>query len=85
MQTVQKWEKCLTLISEIIDEWQSVQRKYLYLEGIFVGGDIRVQLPEEAKKFDDIDRRFKRVSWGLFVNQVRSILKHRISDNERLC
>lgn len=62
MGTVQKWEKCLTLVSEIIDEWLNSQRKWLYLEGIFVGGDIREQLPEEARKFDDIDKGFRRVS-----------------------
>ncbi|KOB71862.1 putative Ciliary dynein heavy chain, partial [Operophtera brumata] len=44
------WERRLSLISEIIEEWLATQRKWLYLEGIFVGGDIRVQLPEEAKK-----------------------------------
>lgn len=39
----------------------ATQRKWLYLEGIFVGGDIRQQLPEEAKKFDDIDKSFRKV------------------------
>lgn len=39
-----------------------VQRKWMYLESIFIGGDIRAQLPEEAKKFDDIDKVFKKVS-----------------------
>lgn len=34
----------------------------MYLESIFIGGDIRSQLPEEAKKFDNIDRVFKRAS-----------------------
>lgn len=38
-----------------------VQRKWMYLEGIFIGGDIRSQLPEEAKKFDQIDKMFKKV------------------------
>lgn len=39
-----------------------VQRKWMYLESIFIGGDICSQLPEEAKKFDNIDRIFKKVS-----------------------
>ena len=39
-----------------------VQRKWMYLEGIFIGGDIRSQLPEEAKKFDGIDKTFKKVA-----------------------
>lgn len=62
MNTVRKWEKNLMLISEIIDEWLAMQRKWLYLEGIFIGGDIREQLPEEARKFDEIDKSFRRVS-----------------------
>lgn len=58
---VQKWEKSLSVIGEVIDEWLSVQRKWMYLEGIFVGGDIRGQLPDEARKFDDIDKAFRRM------------------------
>ena len=38
-----------------------VQRKWMYLEGIFIGGDIRAQLPEEANRFDIIDKMFKKV------------------------
>jgi len=34
----------------------------MYLEGIFVSGDIRAQLPDEAKKFDQIDKTFRRVN-----------------------
>lgn len=41
--------------------WYTVQRKWMYLESIFVGAeDIRLQLPEEAKKFDTIDKAFKQ-------------------------
>ncbi|CAG9765840.1 unnamed protein product [Ceutorhynchus assimilis] len=58
---VQKWEKTLAHIGEVIDEWLAVQRKWLYLEGIFVGGDIRAQLPDEAKKFDEIDKFFRKI------------------------
>lgn len=66
MASVQKWEKCLTLVSEIIEEWLATQRKWLYLEGIFIGGDIRDQLPDEARQFDDIDRTFRRVNESIF-------------------
>ncbi len=40
-----------------------VQRKWMYLEGIFLAGDIRSQLPEEAKRFDQIDKVFKKVRY----------------------
>ncbi|XP_041985040.1 dynein axonemal heavy chain 10 [Aricia agestis] len=61
LSVVQTWERKLSLISEVIEEWLMTQRKWLYLEGIFVGGDIRTQLPEEAKKFDDIDRSYRKI------------------------
>lgn len=63
LETVQNWERTLALVSEIIDEWINAQRKWLYLEGIFIGGDIRAQLPEEARKFDDLDKFYRRVSY----------------------
>ncbi|XP_061907302.1 dynein axonemal heavy chain 10-like isoform X2 [Entelurus aequoreus] len=59
--TIQQWEKDLSLISETIEVWLLVQRKWMYLESIFIGGDISSQLPEEAKKFDNIDKRFKDI------------------------
>lgn len=42
--------------------WMLVQRKWMYLESIFIGGDIRAQLPTETKKFDKLDQYFKEVS-----------------------
>ncbi|XP_067084612.1 dynein axonemal heavy chain 10 [Osmerus mordax] len=61
LTTVQQWEKSLSMISEVIEVWMLVQRKWMYLESIFIGGDIRSQLPEEAKKFDNIDKMFKKI------------------------
>lgn len=39
-----------------------VQRKWMYLESIFISGDIRAQLPAEAKRFDRLDQQFKEVN-----------------------
>ncbi|KAK3924935.1 Dynein heavy chain 10, axonemal [Frankliniella fusca] len=61
LPVVQKWEHNLAVIGEVLEEWTSVQRKWLYLEGIFVEGDIRHQLPEEAKKFDSIDASYRKI------------------------
>ncbi|CAH1233746.1 DNAH10 [Branchiostoma lanceolatum] len=61
LNTVQNWEKGLSLISEVVEVWMVVQRKWMYLESIFLAGDIRSQLPEEAKKFDAIDKMFKKI------------------------
>ncbi|XP_050455387.1 dynein axonemal heavy chain 10 [Cataglyphis hispanica] len=61
LSSVQKWERTMHTISEVLEVWTELQRKWLYLEGIFVGGDIRFQLPDETKKFDDIDQAFKKI------------------------
>jgi dynein heavy chain len=66
---VQKWEKTLSFVSEVIDGWLSVQRKWLYMEAIFVGKDVRQEFPEEARKFDHIDMTFRKV----FTDFVREI------------
>ena len=59
---VRKWEKSLNIVAECLEIWFTVQRKWAYLEGIFIGAeDIRMQLPEEAKKFDAIDKAFKTI------------------------
>jgi dynein heavy chain len=59
---VRQWEQKLSLISEAIEVWMLVQRKWMYLESIFVGSDdIRHQLPQEAKRFDTIDRAWQSI------------------------
>jgi len=42
--------------------WLLVQRKWMYLESIFIGSDdIRNQLPQEAKRFDVIDKAWLKI------------------------
>ena len=87
LNTVQNWEKSLSLISEVLDVWMVVQRKWMYLEGIFIGGDIRSQLPEEAKKFDNIDKTFKKIMTETHKTPLIKASCHaqnRLSDLENL-
>jgi dynein heavy chain len=44
-----------------MDEWLLVQRKWLYMEGIFLGDCVRQELLEEARKFGGIDMEFRKV------------------------
>ncbi|CAJ1068269.1 LOW QUALITY PROTEIN: dynein heavy chain 10%2C axonemal [Xyrichtys novacula] len=84
---IQQWEKDLSLISETIEVWLLVQRKWMYLESIFIGGDIRSQLPEEAKKFDKIDQRFRDImSETVRVPNIRKscLVPNRLTDLQAL-
>eukprot|EP00798_Chlamydomonas_sp_ICE-L_P031817 gene31817-7021_t len=59
---VRAWEQKLSLIGECIEVWMFVQRKWMYLESIFIGSDdIRLQLPQEAKRFDTIDKAWQKI------------------------
>ena len=62
MTDLRTWEQSLNHINETISVWMIVQRKWMYLEGIFIqSADIRLQLPEPAKKFDRVDLNFKKI------------------------
>ena len=58
---VEEWEKKLVLISDILDEWLYCQRNWMYLENIFNAEDIQKQLPEETRKFFQVDKFWKEI------------------------
>ena len=39
----------------------TVQRQWMYLENIFLGEDIRKQLPRESAEFDGINKTWKEI------------------------
>eukprot|EP00961_Rhodomonas_salina_P021880 294642-Rhodomonas_salina.4 len=71
---VRAWEKRLSLIGEVLEAWMVVQRKWQYLESIFVGSDdIRLQLPEAAKRFERIDTAWMQIM--MTTHKERNVVK----------
>eukprot|EP01054_Gregarina_sp_Poly1_P003174 Gregarina_sp_Poly_1__3173@NODE_18_length_21885_cov_39_980383_g16_i0_p1_GENE_NODE_18_length_21885_cov_39_980383_g16_i0NODE_18_length_21885_cov_39_980383_g16_i0_p1_ORF_typecomplete_len4767_score865_14AAA_6/PF12774_7/1_5e149AAA_6/PF12774_7/8_3e02AAA_6/PF12774_7/9_7DHC_N2/PF08393_13/4_2e02DHC_N2/PF08393_13/9_6e02DHC_N2/PF08393_13/4_6e02DHC_N2/PF08393_13/2_6e02DHC_N2/PF08393_13/1_9e118AAA_8/PF12780_7/2_6e03AAA_8/PF12780_7/5_6e02AAA_8/PF12780_7/7_5AAA_8/PF12780_7/2_2e91DHC_N1/PF08385_12/1_1e85DHC_N1/P len=50
------WDDKLSRLRGLLDVWLEVQRKWLYLEGVFTGSaDIQALLPSDFSKFKEID------------------------------
>ncbi|KDO30766.1 hypothetical protein SPRG_04667 [Saprolegnia parasitica CBS 223.65] len=77
-ESAENWEEKLTRVRSIFDFWIDVQRRWVYLEGIFFGSaDIKQQLPKEYARFQSVDNEFvstmKRVTHKPLILEVSSI------------
>lgn len=77
-EKVEAWEKRLGLLNETLDEWVAVQRNWMYLETIFCAEDIQKQLPEEAAKFQAVDKMWK-ASRSDFEGNTRKSIFHGVT------
>lgn len=60
LEIVTNWQRKLGTVDVVLNTWLDVQKKWQALESIFVGSaDIRVQLPEDSKRFDAINADFQ--------------------------
>ena len=75
---IEPWKDKLENIRLLLNEWVDVQRKWVYLEGIFFGSaDIKNELPGDYNKFQTIDNEFtslmKRVTSKPYILEVITI------------
>ena len=58
-EEIQSWNDRLETLQAILDVWVNVQKKWVYLEGLFFGSsDISQQLPKQYGKFRNINSTF---------------------------
>ena len=51
----------LTILQDVLDEWLQCQRQWLYLEPIFSSEDINRQLPVEGKRYQTMERMWRKI------------------------
>ncbi|XP_073412523.1 dynein axonemal heavy chain 8 [Dendrobates tinctorius] len=58
---IRSWIHKLSMSFDVLEEWLLVQTLWIYLEAVFVSGDIASQLPQEVKRFQSIDKTWMKV------------------------
>ncbi|XP_063230049.1 dynein axonemal heavy chain 8-like [Bacillus rossius redtenbacheri] len=75
---IQKWMNMLSSTFEILETWIQVQNLWVYLEAVFMAGDIAKQLPNEARRFQMIDRNW--VELMRHAREVRNVVTCCVGD-----
>ncbi|KAF0288035.1 Dynein heavy chain 1, axonemal [Amphibalanus amphitrite] len=86
-ERIAQWEKKLMLVQDVFDEWVACQRAWLYLEPIFSSDDISRQLPVESKRYNTMEKTWKKIMKKALENQQVMELcpDQRLLDNLRDC
>ena len=59
--SLQSWVQKLATVSEVTEQWLAVQFLWMYLEAVFSSGDIAKQLPQESRRFSQIDKTWTTI------------------------
>lgn len=52
---------CMARPQDVMEEWAICQKSWLYLEPIFSSDDIMRQLPVEGKRYQTMDRTWRKI------------------------
>lgn len=56
----------------MLEEWLNCQRSWLYLEPIFSSEDINRQLPVESKRYQTMERIWRKIMKNAYENREAS-------------
>ena len=59
------WDVRLGTLRLVLESWIEVQRKWVYLRGIFKSPDIKAQLPTQTSKFRSVDKEITALAKGV--------------------
>ncbi|KAF8278750.1 Inner arm dynein 5-1 [Trypanosoma cruzi] len=78
-ERVEEWIRNLRLVDDVIDEWITLQKNWMYLEFIFSSDDIKAQLPEESAQFTATDELFRTLT--MRANAAKNVYQICTSNN----
>uniref|UniRef100_A0A8C5ZKT2 Dynein axonemal heavy chain 1 n=1 Tax=Marmota marmota marmota TaxID=9994 RepID=A0A8C5ZKT2_MARMA len=86
-QRINSWESKLKLTQEVLEEWLNCQRAWLYLEPIFSSEDITRQLPVESKRYQTMERIWRKIMKNVYENRevINVCADQRLLDSLRDC
>ncbi|XP_025097584.1 dynein heavy chain 1, axonemal-like [Pomacea canaliculata] len=58
---INRWEQTLRMTQDVLDAWIECQRSWMYLEPIFSSEDITRQLPTESKRYNTVERMWRKI------------------------
>ena len=61
MSQIQVWVQKLTDTLALVEMWMAVQTYWVYLESVFGNADTIRQLPQETRRFTNVDKSWTRV------------------------
>uniref|UniRef100_A0A674D4I4 Dynein axonemal heavy chain 1 n=1 Tax=Salmo trutta TaxID=8032 RepID=A0A674D4I4_SALTR len=68
-ERISSWESKLRMTQDVLEEWLTCQRSWLYLEPIFSSDDINRQLPVEGKRYQTMERTWRKVMKSAYDNK----------------
>ncbi|XP_076467002.1 dynein axonemal heavy chain 1-like [Babylonia areolata] len=71
---IDDWDNTLRTTQDVLDEWTRCQIAWMYLEPIFSSDDITRQLPVESKRYQTMDRVWRKIMSR--CKNVPNIIEH---------